>query len=203
MPTSSKSYIFTSQMIQMNSKMIDIIKSRRAVFPPRYNSEEITREELETILEAANWAPTHRRTEPWRFKVFRGNAKISLGAFLAEKYGQTTEKYSEFKQKKIIEKARRSACVIAICMQRDPEASVPEWEEVAATAMAVQNMWLMAHSMGIGGYWSSPSYIAFLHEHIQMNEGEICLGFFYMGKYDGEPEEGVRKSGISEKTTWY
>ena len=29
----------------------------------------ICREELERMLEAANWAPTHGRTEPWRYVV--------------------------------------------------------------------------------------------------------------------------------------
>jgi nitroreductase len=182
--------------------MIDLIKSRRAVFPAQYNSEEITKDELKTILEAANWAPTHRRTEPWRFKVFRGAAKAQLGEFLAKKYRDTTLKFSEFKQQKIIHKAHQSACIIAICMQRDVDESVPEWEEIAATAMAVQNMWLMAHSMGIGGYWSSPSYMQFLDEHIPLGAGERCLGFFFMGKYDGSLPEGERKTQIEEKTTW-
>lgn len=27
------------------------------------------REQVEQLLEAANWAPTHGRTEPWRFVV--------------------------------------------------------------------------------------------------------------------------------------
>ena len=50
----------------------EIIKSRRSVFPAQYNNEPIDREEIMKILEAANWAPTHRRTEPWRFKVIQG-----------------------------------------------------------------------------------------------------------------------------------
>ena len=33
------------------------------------------REQLEQILEAANWAPTHNRTEPWRFTVLGRNAQ--------------------------------------------------------------------------------------------------------------------------------
>ena len=182
--------------------MLDIIKTRRAVFPAQYNSEEITKEEINDILEAANWAPTHRRTEPWRFKVFRGMSKQLLGSFLAEKYGLITEKYSEFKQQKIIDKTEQSACVIAICMQRDPLASVPEWEEIAATAMAVQNMWLTAHSLGIGSYWSTPSYKNYLGEHLPLADGERCLGFFFMGKYDEELLPGERKTQIDKKTTW-
>ena len=52
----------------------EIIKARRAVFPTQYNSEKITEAEIRFILEAANRAPTHKRTEPWRFKVFYSEA---------------------------------------------------------------------------------------------------------------------------------
>lgn len=31
----------------------------------------------------------------------------------------------------------------------------PEWEEMCAVACAVQNMYLMATSLGVAGYWSS------------------------------------------------
>ena len=96
----------------------------------------------------------------------------------------------------------QSACVIAICMQRDPNELVPEWEEVAATAMAVQNMWLTAYDHKIGAYWSSPALKDHLHNLVDFNEGERCLGFFYMGKYDENLPQGQRKTSIDEKTTW-
>jgi hypothetical protein len=35
-------------------------------------------------------------------------------------------------------------------MQRDEKERIPDWEEVAATAMAVLNMWLTSHSPNIG-----------------------------------------------------
>jgi hypothetical protein len=43
---------------------------------------------------------------------------------------------------------------IAICLRRHADA-VPEWEEVAAVASAVQNMQLVASAVGVAGYWSS------------------------------------------------
>ena len=97
------------------------------------------------MLEVANWAPTHRRTEPWRFKVMQGESQRRLAEFLAKTYKEKSESYSEFKHKKYKTNPIKAACVIAICMQRDPAESIPEWEEIAATAMAVQNMWLTAH----------------------------------------------------------
>ena len=50
--------------------IFDIIKKRRSVFPAQYSDEPIAQADIEKVLEAANWAPTHRYTEPWRFKVF-------------------------------------------------------------------------------------------------------------------------------------
>ncbi len=183
--------------------ILDIIASRRAVFPSQYNSESIFKEELEKILGAANWAPTHRRTEPWRFKVFHSEtSRKELSGFLGTTYQEITEKVSEVKLKKIKDKPLQSGCVMAICMQRDPKESVPEWEEIASTAMAVQNMWLAAHSLKIGCYWSSPSLKDHMGKHVPLAEGEKCLGFFYMGKYDGELPEGTRHTSIAQKTQW-
>lgn len=181
----------------------DLISSRRAVFPVQYNSETISKVELDQILQAANWAPTHRRTEPWRFKVFHSEtSRLGLSKFLSKTYRETASKFSEVKLKKIAEKPKQSACVIAICMQRDPMMSIPEWEEVASTSMAVQNMWLMAHELDIGAYWSSPAIKDHLGQHIPFADGERCLGFFYMGKYDTPLPKGHRNSEIDDKVVW-
>ena len=51
-----------------------LIRRRRSVFPKMYNDLPIADELIAEVLENANWAPTHRLTEPWRFMVFRGEA---------------------------------------------------------------------------------------------------------------------------------
>ena len=180
----------------------DLIKTRRAVFPVQYNEIPISRAEIEIILEAANWAPTHKRTEPWRFKVFQGKSKENLADFLAETYKEKTENYSEFKYNKYKTNPRKASCVIAICMQRDPNEGIPEWEEIASTAMAVQNMWLVAHELNIGAYWGSPGIVKYMADFFHLEKGERCLGFFYTGKYDEPLPEGQRKTSIERKTTW-
>ena len=42
-------------------------------------------------------------------------------------------------------------------MKRHAE-KLPEWEEICAVAMSVQNMHLAAEAMGIGGFWSSHTW---------------------------------------------
>ena len=68
---------------------LHLIKSRRSVMPKDFNGESVSREEVEQLLEAANWAPTHGRTEPWRYVVIQGGAAVS--AYLA----RVEEWYSE------------------------------------------------------------------------------------------------------------
>ncbi|MFD2828038.1 nitroreductase [Leeuwenhoekiella polynyae] len=182
----------------------DAILNRRSVFPNQFSDKKIAKDQINELLEMANWAPTHRKTQPWRFKVFKDDALSLLADFVTKAYTKDTpaDKFSDFKLKKSIQKIETSGAVIAICMQRDPKSSIPEWEEVAATAMAVQNLWLMAGEMGLGGYWSSPGYTKEMNVDLKLEEGERCLGFFYLGVYEGEQLIGERDT-VASKTTWF
>lgn len=180
-----------------------LIQNRRSVFPPMYTDQPVDRHIIEQMLENANWAPTHRMTEPWRFKVLRGKAKLNLGQFLADYYKATSspEQFSEKKYLKTLKKAAKSDTIIAICMQRDPKESLPEWEEIAAVACAVQNLWLTASAFGVGGYWSSPAAINKVGELLNLAQGERCLGFFYLGHYEVSGLQGTR-GDFRKKVVW-
>ena len=43
-----------------------LIEARRSIFPKDYTGEEVENDAVESILQAAVWAPTHGKTEPWR-----------------------------------------------------------------------------------------------------------------------------------------
>ena len=181
----------------------DLLRKRRSIFPATYTDRPIERAVLEEMLENANYAPTHRLTEPWRFKVFRGAGKQALTKQLVANYAEVVplEKQSEKKVAKMRTKIERSDTVIAICMRRDPEARVPEWEEIAATAMAVQNMWLTCTARGIGCYWSSPAAALHGGPAFRLAEGERCLGLLYMG-YHELPELPAKRTPVGEKVVW-
>ena len=181
----------------------ELIKGRRSIFPKSYNDKAIPKVLIEQVLENANWAPTHKMTEPWRFKVFRNKALVRLSNYLADWYEQNvpTEKYSEVKHKKTRNNPLKSSCVIALIMQRDPDARIPEWEEIAALASAVQNMQLTCAANNIGCYWSSPRSILEADEFLQLQAGEKCYGLLYMGYHDMPELPGKRKP-IADKVEW-
>ncbi len=179
----------------------DCISKRRSVFPPSYTNEQIENEIIERVLAAANWAPTHRKTEPWRFRVYQGLAKNNLGNEVVALTKAANPNIAAFKLKKTAQKFEQSPVVIAIILHRDVNESIPEWEEVASVGMSVQNMWLACTAEGLGAYWSSPGIIQNLGDFLQLKPNEKCLGLFYMGKTN-EVIEGVRKTSIDEKVTW-
>lgn len=179
-----------------------IIQRRRSIFPPAYTGEEIPAELISKIVESANYAPTHKLTQPWRFIICRKEGKLKLGRELARLYRETTAA-AQFLQKKydgIIDKAARASCIIVINAQLHPEL-LPEWEEIAALGCAVQNMSLMAAASGVGAYWSSPAMLSGLEGYFGLAEGERCFGLFYMGFHREEPRE-AKRSPMAEKLRW-
>jgi len=179
-----------------------LIRARKAVFPDNFEEKEISKALLLEVLENAIYAPTHRITEPWRFVVFQGESKEKLASFLQSDYQlhNTADEFNEHKYEKRRKKVEKSGAIIAICMQES--GMVPEWEEIAATSMAVQNIWLSLDSYGLGGYWSSPaSALENMDELIDLRENEVCIGLFYIG-YAKKHERKRKRTPIDEKTTW-
>lgn len=175
-----------------------MIKNRRSIFPDSYIDKSISKEVLMDLLDCANQAPTHKLTQPWRFKVFREGGLERLANELVAQYLSVTPK-ELFRQKKsdsIRKKVMRSGAVMAICMR--VSGKIPEWEEVAAVACAVQNMWLVASVQSIGAYWSTPALIAALNPFLGLGADEKCIGLFYMGYHLESPKDGNR-TPITEK----
>jgi nitroreductase len=180
----------------------NIIKRRRSIFPVSYTEQEIPVDVIKQILESANYAPTHKLTEPWRFIVFRNEGKIKLGNELARLYKEImpAEKFLQKKYDSIIEKAAQASCIITLNVQLNGD-KVPEWEELAALACAVQNMSLTAEALNVGAYWSSPGMIADLKDYLNLGEAEKCYGLFYMG-YHNEVPRAAKRTPIEEKIKW-
>ncbi len=159
----------------------EIIESRRSVFPKDYSGEDISHEILDEILNAAQFAPNHKKTKPWRFKVFRGEEKLNLGKELQRIYKETTPEHL-FLEKKYLDfedKISKSNAIITISVNFS--GLVPEWEEIAATAMAVQNMHLTCSVNKVGCYWGTPLMKDYLGAFLNLDENQKCYGLFFMG----------------------
>ena len=179
----------------------DIIKIRRAVYPRHFQDGNIKRNDILEILENANFAPTHKLTQPWFFKIYFSDSKVHLLKELIKAF-KKSEKYSKIKEKKIIQNFSKSSHIITIILDRSVDKKIPEWEEIAATAMAVQNMWLTCADKKIGCYWSSPNYMKNISEFLNLKKNQRTLGFFYLGKFDHKNLPISKRISFLKKIEW-
>ena len=181
--------------------MSPLITNRRSIFPQFFTDRPVDRTTLEALIQAANLAPSHRKTEPWRFRVYTGPGKQQLKDELLDQYGRERDDVEAI-AKKFGQKIHQSAAVLLIYLHRDPQERVPEWEEVAAVGAAVENLWLSLDTYALGGYWSSPGFVCGDYGAWPgAAPNERCLGMFYLGHH-AAPELMRPRGDWQDKVTF-
>jgi len=182
-----------------------LLLDRRSISPEKYSGRRVHREIVEQVLQHGTWAPNHGLTQPWRFRVFMDDAAARLMEVLSKVYrAHAGEGAMESKAEKIRNRGNRCNAIVALGLAHDAEGRFPLWEDEAALAAAVQNMYLMCTAHGIGGYWSTPKFLAHPlgKDALGHGEGVQNKGLFYMGYPEGDwPNKGHRKP-LEYVTEW-
>ena len=108
------------------------------------------------------------------------------------------------KAEKIRSRGERCNAIVALGLAHDAEGRFPLWEDQSALAACVQNMFLMCTAHGIGGFWSTPSFLDHPDARALLDHGEGVqgMGLFYMGYTEGDwPGKGHRKP-LEYVTRW-
>ena len=203
------------------SSALKLMKARRSVKPKDMSGELLTREDVEQVLEAANWAPSHNGTEPWRFAVVEGREGLSEYLDIIETwYSDHKEEIPDREYSRFLGKmsdarntwVSKASHLVVLGMVREPVQGKRnvEWEEVAAVASSVQNLHLALTTVeGAGGFWSSHSFCMRARDSKEFREflgmeGEEdrVLGAFVMGKtLPGKKFKGHRRD-LNDKVVW-
>jgi nitroreductase len=122
------------------------IKGRRSV--RAYNTNPVSKEQIQEILEAGTWAPTGMAREPWRFIVIQDNSLIKFVSdetktVIKQVMPHLAESFST--QADII--CYEAPVLIMVCAEKDPQ-----WENINLldSVLATQNMFLKAYELGLG-----------------------------------------------------
>lgn len=187
------------------SEIVELIKGRRTIYPEFYSSRKVHKEQVELILNAGIWAPTHGKTQPWRFTVFMNDQREELSKFLSETYLEFTpkEEQKDTKLAKMLNRPMQSSAIIAVHMHRTPDTRIPEHEEFSAVSAAIQNMLLVATAYGLGSFWSTPKFLDSdqARQFFDLGEKDKCLGLIYLGYTKEEWPKGQRRP-IEYLTEW-
>jgi len=153
---------------------LDLARSRRSI--RRYLDEPVPRELIEKILDAACWAPSAHNRQPWRFAVIeRAETKHALASAMGEKLRADLERdgvAQDIIEKDIARSYQRitsAPVVIIACMTtrdmdvyHDTRRKKAEFVmTIQSVAMALQNLLLAAHALGLGACWMcAPLFVA-------------------------------------------
>ncbi len=136
--------------------------------------------DLQTILEAANQAPSAHNRQSWRFVVLQGTEKSRLGALVADRAGDFARPSSV-----LLRMASRSivsaAVVVAVVntgdliehatslsgLGQDAAKDFFRTMEIQSSAAAVENLLLAATSLGIGSVWLGALFLI-KHEVLEL-----------------------------------
>lgn len=129
----------------------DAITTRRSI--KGFTDREVSRGEIERLLEAAVQAPNHHMTQPWRFYVLGPEARAAWGRALGARKAKRVEDPDAAAA--VVDKVARGheelPALVAVAMVLDDDPEIRE-EDYAATFMGIQNLSLAAHAMGLGAH---------------------------------------------------
>ncbi|MCS6779427.1 MAG: nitroreductase [Geminicoccaceae bacterium] len=184
---------------------LEAILSRRTVPPALMAEPGPDDAALAQLLAAAAAAPDHGRLKPWRFLVVRGEARARLGELVAAALAREHPELDAAE----LDKQRRAptrAPVLVIAIARlDPgHPKIPEIEQIAAAAAAVQNLLLAAHAMGFAGKWATgrPAYSPGVAAGLGLAANERILGLLYLGSPKAAPAPVERAMPSDRVAVW-
>jgi nitroreductase len=143
-------------------ELMDVIQKRRSVRV--YKSGKVSEEQLQTILEAARWAPSGANTQPWEFVVTRDRKKMKrIREIYDDEWRQRKRQdpvhYKGLKKDYV---GDVSVVVLACGDPRTKQVYLTTRQPAdreklfqASIANAVQQMMLAAASMNLGTVWVS------------------------------------------------
>jgi nitroreductase len=179
----------------MNTPIFEFLAARRSVKPDRLAEPGPTPEELRQILTTGARVPDHKKLTPWRFIVFEGEARKSLGEIFA-KACEKEDRQPPSPVRLDMERGRflRAPLVVAVVSSIKARPGAPEWEQILSTGALCFNTCLAANALGFGTSWITEwiAYSATVREALGLGEGERIAGFIYMGRPMEKPEERER-----------
>lgn len=183
--------------------MLETLKKRRAI--RQFLPQPVEQEKIETLLEAATYAPNDRMREPWHFYVLQGD---SLKRFEQVAFNYLQQRFPT--KPNLVESSMQAVTKTPLIIV--VTSAVVEGDEGAtldnkfAVSSAIMSMWLMAEALGLGMVWRTRGvglvHDTALHEFIGATDSEQLVGTLCIGYPEEVASTEKKRTPFSEKTTW-
>ena len=134
-------------------EILEVMKTRRSI--RRYKATPVEDKTIELVLEAARWAPSWKNSQCWRFIVVRDS---KLKEQLAQTLGIKVSGEPTSKPNPATDAVRNAQVIIVACAELgetgyyegELATDKGEYWYMYDTALAMQNLVLAAHALGLG-----------------------------------------------------
>ena len=176
----------------------DAIRGRRSC--RKFTTQPVKEEELQRILEAGTWAPSPANNQPWEFVILtNGKIKDQLHAACLKTKEEAFQKSGWRWLGKYEIDFLLEAPMIAAVVGDPAKTGVDQFLGYGSDgykyscAAAIQNMLVMAHSLGLAGLWYTLFDQKTVKGLLNVPEDRTVCGLVCLGKPGAEPLQTPRK----------
>jgi nitroreductase len=169
----------------MTSSIIDFLLARRSVPISELRGPAPGDEDIATMIKVASRVPDHGRLAPWRFILYRGDARVEVGKKLAKLAEQREGPLPEARHNQELTRFSRAPLVIGVVSSPKESIKIPQWEMFLSGGLAAMNLMLCANALGYGTnmitnwYSDVPEGRAILG----LSPQERVVGFVHIGNH--------------------
>ncbi len=134
-------------------EFFDVIYGRRAV--RKFKSDQVSRQDIMKILDAANYAPSGMNHQQWEFLVVSGEKKNQLGDSYAQIADGYTAGWEQKEREQFMNYARTyggAPYIIVVLTDASKNEGIRKMNLESASA-AMENLLLAARALGLGTCW--------------------------------------------------
>lgn len=150
----------------------------------RMTDEPVPAGVLAQALQAALWAPDHRRLQPWRFQVIQGEARAQLANVLEAAQRAQDPDVSASQLGKIRLQPWRAPVLVVAILQPVAHDKVPHVEQVLSMGAAIENFLLMIEAQGYHAMWRTGLLVdtPVVREAFGLTGAAQICGIIYVGR---------------------
>jgi len=194
------------RVFKPSSAFQDLLLSRRTINDFESNLPSNWEHAVEQAVEAAIYAPNHKRTEPWRFHLLGPEAIERVCQLNAELV--TASKGEKAGEKKLKRWRAMPGWLVVTCINTKPESGISTMEDptslaredYAACCCAVQNLCLSLHANGLGTKWTTGpvNFDKGFNKAAGLPSEEYVVGTIWFGKAAKKPDPPAKKLGTED-----
>ena len=190
--------------LSRSDQTIDLLLTRRSVKPMTMATPGPSDEDLDIILRAGARVPDHGKLAPWRFILFKGDARAAFGVVLRQRFAQAEPRADA--ERLALEEGRfmRAPLVVAVISRLMPSQKAPEWEQRLSAGACCQNMLVAATALGYASCWLTEwcAYDEGVAQALGLGDSERVAGFLYFGNTTQPNEERKRPQLSDIRMDW-